>query len=1775
MNRIDFKAFLSICIVISMLLYLIAMDKSLFAPIEAVAASTSPTSASNAAFASPSSLAPAAPIKNGYTLVPMKYGKTGVDTSSPFILTAPEGVTAEKLIDTLSIDGQPAPNVKRSGAGKFVVTPSMTLSPNSLYIFRLKQGGGAADITWAFQTVKKFMITSCHPGAHATNVPVNGGIEITFSDEGYSDLKDNFVINPSVGGRFERHKNTAVFIPAKALEYKTVYTVTVKAGLGLSDTGERLADDYAFSFETEPPPGYEPAENNEYLNFYAGGYFEWPSTDNIRLFFLCGYHNRIDRPLPALNTDVYKFASVEQAAEAVIKLKSELYWLRYSMADYLTDVSNLTKVTSFKTVVQKNEYPGRMEFPDKLPQGFYLLDVSFGSAREQLVAQVTDLAVQTIADDAKTLLWVNDIGTGKPAAGATVTIVNHRNPNVARTDVANADVANSDVTGANFAGANFAGVGADGGKTYKADEYGVCTIDGALSYDRSVRLDIASNGKKCVWFYLQSAINPLYYYAGYSGPSDYRGHGNVRDRYGPDSEYAGEAYWTTLHLERSLYKRDDSVYFFGFAKNRTKDESIKNVTATITDGYRYGYYGNRNILHKQAVPVKNNAYDGELKLPNLDAGSYCLTISHGETPLGRAYFEVRDYTKPTYTIEVTADRQAAFADETVAFTAKAGFFEGTPVSGLDVSYNLWGYNLVTPNGAQGITDIDGKVAVSYKIAPQADAQGRTSLNFIAEATLPEIGLTQTSADVRVFINDVDVKAEAKRSAGNATLTVDVNSITLDRINGGTAKGYDDYLDAPIAGKPISVDISRVYSVKIPDGDYYDFIEKKNVQKYRYERLEERIASFEMLTDAKGRAEKKFTVPDRDGESYYANVSCVDGKGRKLTETAYIGKDYSNFYWNVNSIDYYLDGVKEAYAIGESVDLTIMRGMEKVAKGGFLFVGMQRGIKGYSVGKNPYSFVFAKEHIPNLTVYAYYFDGVKYISGYRMNADIRYDSSQNELTLTAATDKESYKPGDICNVTVIAKDKDGVAKEAHVSIGVVDEALYSLADYSVNTLISLYAGIGDGLRISTATHGTYASAPEKEMNNLMYATADEGGMMYMMAAMAGDGGGPGAEEPYLRELFKDTAFFGAARTNAQGEAAFTFKLPDNITSWRLTASGVSDDLYAGNGVINIAVTNPMFINYALNDEFLIGDVPAVGVSAYGSSLAGGETVNFEVWDENAPDKKYTARGAAFERVNIPLWKLKDEGAYALIIKATVDGPGAGGLGGSGGSAGGSGGSGGIGANAGGLGDAVKHEYTVHKTYRQIDAAEYYDATPGTKFAVGESGVASITFTDRGRGQFLHQLLNLRYVYGDRVESHVASREANKLIAEYFPDLKFPDGSDAFDVRRYQRDDGGISILPHADSDLATTVKVMPFVRIETNINALKNYLYEIYEGNNAENKMCALYGLAMLREPVLLDLNNYALLEGLSVKDAVYIALGYCALGETEAAAALYDAKVAPRLTRKDPYYFVDYGADKDDLLEATSAAAELAVKLDKPEKESLYRYCIDNYTTDILINIEKLIYIANEIARKSASGGSITYSLYGEEHKHDFANGASHTIRIPAQNIGKFKLLETVGDIGAVSTYKKLMTDVNSIDNDITVRRRYYKANDFANSRYTFEQGDLVRVQLWIDYSAKSIDGSYCVTDYLPSGLEYVENSAKIDGANGFGYEYGYGYHSRYCSVEGQKVSFYDYNGKFNKGYLYYYYARVISPGSYKAEGTLVQNLAAKGNVSIGEDDILKVLSQK
>ena len=1630
--------------------------------------------------------------REGYILAPSMFGLSGIDTQSLFVLRTP---TDYRNPPPITIDGQPEPNITREDGRTFIITPTVPLTSNSVYIFRLNRTDTDAetDITWAFQTTVRFEISSTLPRNQATNVPVRTGIEIAFSFGDEINIEDNFSIYPYVSGQFIHRDSTTIFMPTRPLENGRIYTVTISEGISLPETSEVITTGHSFSFETaqlERQLGRQrmsrPTSNVHFLHRNV----EFPSFANPSVGFWV--NNATNQRRPPVDMTVYRIEGRAQAIAATNRLVAIPDWSQLSWEDRFVDTSNLTRVYSetlyYRNIDESQRWRGEtFTLSENLRPGFYVVNAVTDDSHNQMIIQITNLAVQVVADDNRTLLWINDMTTGLPAAAANVY---------------------DPVTG----------------ERITASQQGMAIIPRILSPVEYLIIT-ATDGRQGVVFAHSLEFQQF--------------RGNWGWGLGPQ---ANNNYWTVLQLDRRLFQRSDTVSLWGFVQNRHQDEVVTHVTATLRQG---SWERDALPLHTQNIVVQDGAYSGEIRLPNLDPGSYELAISHGDILLNSMFFQVRDYVTPPYRLNVTADINAIFAGEEVTFSARTEFFEGTPVSDLDISYNFQGRDLIAPSSGRGKTNLDGFLEMRVQpISANVEARGERNLQFSVEATLPEIGWVRQTASVRVFVNDISVRPRAVRTGADATLTVNVNYITLERINDGSAKHWGDFLGNPTEDQRISVEISEIYWQSIRDGVRYNHVTRQVDSWYRHERHERILERFEITTDADGTAIKNFSVPNRYRASYRARLTTVDGKGQTIVHDIFIGCDFTSFFQNATDDRLFLYGADSGgYDIGDSVELTIMRGAEPVTQGTFLFVIVQDGILSYHIGTNPLSFTFGEEHVPNAQVFAFHFNGHTYNSGWRMSQRLRFNPQGRQLNINITTCLETYRPGDMATFFVRTTDLRGIPKAANINISLVDEALFALMGYNVDTLAMLYRGIRDNLRFSAATHRTFTSEGIDEADSI---SAEPEGALGVLAASPPSADMAVEEETHIRERFEDTAVFASMRTNNRGKAEFTFRLPDNITSWRVTASAISDDLYAGNTVQNVNVTQPMFLHYTLGSVFLVGDRPYIGVNVYGTSLSGGEQVSFEVWRDNAPHDIRRASGASFARVNIPLWEKTAEGHGGITIRATVAD----------------------------YSDAIRHTYTVFNSHRQVDTAIFYEVTQNTVFDVNPGGLTNITFTDHGRGRFLNDLFSIRNVWwrsGARIEGFVARQEATNLITRHFPNINVFGSARRFNILDYQTPSGGIAILPQADADLYTTVMLIPFIIDDVNTVALTNYLRNIFNSSTSDNKVLALYGLAMLGEPVLMDLHRYSQLD-LSVRNTAYIAMGFAVLGEMQAARELYDTRIATYLQAVAPYYRINISGTRAEILEATSVVSLLAARLGVPESLALHSYSSKhrfdaaNREDMLLFSIERLNFISYEIENRTDDVASITYTLFGETITRDLSRGRPFTLRIPAQNMHEFSLVSVTGEVGAVSIVRTPLEDMEMIENDIVIRRDFFRAGTNVRTN-TFEQGELVRVQITVDYSARSMSGSYMITDFLPAGLVHVQNSARFgDRDNTPGWRV-------WARTEGQRISFFDFNGHFDREHIYYYYARVISPGTFTAEGVFVQSLGARQYMAVGENAILTINS--
>lgn len=297
-------------------------------------------------------------VEDKYELVALESDKQGLDKTSVFQLTSKEEINEAFIRDKLKIIPDQDYKIERLSSTIHNIIPSSDLKDDKIYQIRINDQD--YNYSWAFQTKKKFEVEGTLPTDLSSFVPSNSGIEIYFTLSGLDDLDDFFEIKPQVEGKFIYKDKTAIFVPDK-LEENLTYRVTIKKGYGLKDSGQKLEEDYSFTFNTKKQK-------------YAQVYFDRPLT-NI-------YENRVKVIEAYVNNEnlefdinIYQYDHADYFAASMNDFAETGKFFK----DGPEDIEGLSFLSSLKqkpNIVYKYNNPkGIFELPD-LAKGYYLLEFS-------------------------------------------------------------------------------------------------------------------------------------------------------------------------------------------------------------------------------------------------------------------------------------------------------------------------------------------------------------------------------------------------------------------------------------------------------------------------------------------------------------------------------------------------------------------------------------------------------------------------------------------------------------------------------------------------------------------------------------------------------------------------------------------------------------------------------------------------------------------------------------------------------------------------------------------------------------------------------------------------------------------------------------------------------------------------------------------------------------------------------------------------------------------------------------------------------------------------------------------------------------------------------------------------------------------------------------------------------------------------------------------------------------------------------------------------------
>ena len=195
-----------------------------------------------------------------------------------------------------------------------------------------------------------------------------------------------------------------------------------------------------------------------------------------------------------------------------------------------------------------------------------------------------------------------------------------------------------------------------------------------------------------------------------------------------------------------------------------------------------------------------------------------------------------------------------------------------------------------------------------------------------------------------------------------------------------------------------------------------------------------------------------------------------------------------------------------------------------------------------------------------------------------------DPESRRLAVRVMPSRTELAPGAEVDVDVDVLDRDGKPARAEVTLYAVDEGVLALTGERTPDPIPVF-GAPRPLEVATLESRTDLA----KLLGSASAGLDKGL----------DGGGGGS----ARRDFRQTAFFAPALpTDAKGRAHARFKLPDALTTYRVMAVAVAEDDRFGSGDARVTTHKPLMARPSLPRFWRAGDTAEAGVVVASRGLA---------------------------------------------------------------------------------------------------------------------------------------------------------------------------------------------------------------------------------------------------------------------------------------------------------------------------------------------------------------------------------------------------------------------------------------------------------------------------------------------------------------------------------------------------------------------------------------------
>lgn len=660
------------------------------------------------------------------------------------------------------------------------------------------------------------------------------------------------------------------------------------------------------------------------------------------------------------------------------------------------------------------------------------------------------------------------------------------------------------------------------------------------------------------------------------------------------------------YTERGLYTPGDEVQLKGAVRDRLQGRWVKGGIETLD----FELFNSRDeSMQKGQVKVSEfGTFHHTIAVPeNSPTGHYRVDYTLSET-LAKSWgvdrhltgvsFRVEEFQPADFKVEVTSTQNSVAMGQTVNLDFSARWLFGTPMAGEKLTWSGYlepevyshqdypGFDFgplplddnedsdthQTVISDEGLTDKNGGFQAQLPLkgaAFQGDArltvEGTVTSSHRRSVT-GRLVLPVARGDFRIGLRPTSRFVEAEQP-----VSIETVALSLD--------------GKPVGGKTLKVELLR---------RKWNSVKKSGVTGAFDWVTEVEDQTVETREFRSGTGPTDIELKPKEAGYHVVRVSSGDGSGNTvLSETSFYAEGSAYTAWGREEGDRMeLVADKPSYQPGETARILVKSPYEEATA----LITYERDtiLHSYTTtlkGSSPILEVpLTDRHLPNLYVSVILLRGRVAADAERPELDtgkpafkigyidLPVSAESQRLKVEMKNDKEQYGPGDEVVTTLKVTDSEGKPVKAELSVAAVDVGVLNLIDYQTPDFFETFHG-SLPLAVRTAESRT-----------------DVIGQRSYGAKGESQGGGGGYNLGF-RSDFRSTALWEPqVLTSAGGTAEVRFRLPENLTTFRVMATAIDLETRCGRAEAELVVRKPLMLKASSPSFARVGDELRIGVVA---------------------------------------------------------------------------------------------------------------------------------------------------------------------------------------------------------------------------------------------------------------------------------------------------------------------------------------------------------------------------------------------------------------------------------------------------------------------------------------------------------------------------------------------------------------------------------------------------